>query len=326
MNIKTAWVVPTLNRPKDIERLFNSYLKQTVKPDKVIVIDGSKDEETKMVCEKFQAQIKNLIYEHTTKLGSVTQRLLAFKYLKDIDYALFLDDDFELNDNAFEILLGKIRTLPPKTCLELNFKTISYGSEIQKLGSSKFFNFFKKIFFLPHESTEKKVLPSGGNTWLNEYELIVKDELKKVGWLSGCCMFLPVKPLLEKPDYFFNEDMQRFSGYALGEDVYLSVQLAKEGYKFYRVMNAWGIHHKAPSARPDLEKLMAAKVFNQKQIFKILKNKNHIFFFISLCGNFFLSFISCLFTKSLSPLKGVLKGIWFSFHFEKLYSHTRYKN
>ncbi|ABB13902.1 glycosyltransferase family 2 protein [Carboxydothermus hydrogenoformans] len=311
MNFKTAWVIPTLNRPKDIERLFNSYLKQTVKPDKVIIIDGSKNDETKKVCEKFQARIENLIYEYTTKLGSVTQRLLALKYLKDIDYALFLDDDFELNDNAFEILLEKIKTLPPKTCLELNFKTISYGSEIQKLGSSKFFNFFKKIFFLPHESTEKKVLPSGGNTWLNEYELILTDELKEVGWLSGCCMFLPVKPLLEKPNYYFNEDLQRFSGYALGEDVYLSVQLAKEGYKFYRVMNAWGIHHKTPSARPDLEKLMAAKVYNLRQIYKV-KNKNNLdflFYFLSIIGNFLLALFTSLLTKSSGSIKGFFKGL-----------------
>ena len=312
MSIKTAWVIPTLNRPKDIERLFNSYLKQTVKPDKVIIIDGSKNDETKKVCEKFQAKIKNLIYEHTTKLGSVTQRLLAFKYLKDIDYALFLDDDFELNDNAFEILLEKIKTLPSKTCLELNFKTISYGSEIQKLGSSKFFNFFKKIFFLPHESTEKKVLPSGSNTWLNEYELIINDELKEVGWLSGGCMFLPVQPLLEKPEYYFNEDLQRFSGYALGEDVYLSVQLAKEGYKFYRVMNAWGIHHKAPSARPDLEKLMAAKVYNFSKIFYTMKNKSYILYSVTLIGNLFLSFYSTIITKSIKPIKGYLKGFKYS--------------
>ena len=215
--------------------------------------------------------------------------------------------------------MEKIQTLPPKTCLELNFKTISYGSEIQKLGSSKFFNFFKKIFFLPHESTQKKVLPSGSNTWLNEYVLIIKDELKEVGWLSGCCMFLPVQPLLEKPDYYFNEDLQRFSGYALGEDVYLSVQLAKEGYKFYRVMNAWGIHHKAPSARPDLEKLMAAKVFNLIMINRIKKHPFKYFFLnLALIGNFLLAFISSLLEKSLKPLKGFIKGLTGHFKFKQL--------
>lgn len=308
--LQTAWVIPTLNRAKDIERLFESYLKQTSKPNKVIVIDASNDHQTRDLCAKYKSSISSLIYHFSEQRGSVTQRLLAFDYLQDIDYALFLDDDFELDEHAFDILCNTALKYPINTCFELNFKTMAFGSKLQETGNNKIFNFIKKIFLLPHESTKKSILPSGSNTWINEYVLNIKNEVMEIGWLSGCCMFLPIKSIITDPNKYLNIKMQKFTGYALGEDVYLSVQLSKEGYKFYRIMDAWGIHHKAPSARPDYEKLIAAKVYNYNLINKaIAKDLSvRIAFYWSLIGNFMLALATATATGSLAPIRGFIKG------------------
>jgi glycosyltransferase involved in cell wall biosynthesis len=188
----TAWVIPILNRSLEIKRLFESYLRQTLKPHRVVVVDGSQDDRTQQICRSFQAQIKNLIYHHTTTLGLVAQKMQAFPFLQEVDYALFLDDDFELNDTAFEILCTTILQMPEKTCLELNFKTVIWGSD---LTPNDQWNCIEKVFFLPHGDTQKRVLPSGANTWLSESTLNIQNEIKKVGFVSGGCSFLPIRLL-----------------------------------------------------------------------------------------------------------------------------------
>jgi glycosyltransferase involved in cell wall biosynthesis len=304
----TAWVIPTLNRSLEIKRLFESYLRQTLKPDRVVVVDGSQDDRTQQICRSFQAQIKNLIYHHTTTLGLVAQKMQAFPFLQEVDYALFLDDDFELNDTAFEILCTTILQMPEKTCLELNFKTVIVGSD---LTPNDQWNFIEKVFFLPHGDTQKRVLPSGANTWLSESTLNIQNEIKKVGFVSGGCSFLPIRLLTDDLRFYFNTALQRFGGYSLGEDVYLSVQLKKRGCLMYRVMHAWGIHYTTPATRPNYENMIAAKVHNYFLINQALSPKiiYRIAYWWSVVGYFLLACFKAISLRSLAPLRGLLRGL-----------------
>ncbi|MDZ7360176.1 MAG: glycosyltransferase [candidate division KSB1 bacterium] len=307
----TAWAVPTCDRPLDLKRLLECYLRQTLKPDKVIVVDGSHDNKTQQLCQSFKTSVKNLIYHRARERGLVAQRMQAFEELHEVDYVLFLDDDFELHEKAFEILCAVASRMPARVAFELNFKTLLYGLEAKRAEDGALLGLIKKIFLLPHQAAVKKVLPSGANTWLHEYALQEGDALLEVVWLSGCCMFLPVKMLEENLSFYFNKALQRWGGYSLGEDVYLSIRLKQSGCKNYRVMAAHGIHHKVFPARADEENLLAAKIHNYFLVNRALgrKIKYRVAYQWSLLGYFGVALIKTLSQRSLLPLRGFKRGL-----------------
>jgi len=53
--MKVSIVVPTYERPNDLADLFDSLLKQTVKPLEVIVVDDTTSNVIKEVCAKYRS-------------------------------------------------------------------------------------------------------------------------------------------------------------------------------------------------------------------------------------------------------------------------------
>jgi len=86
--MKVSIVIVTYNRGQIINRCLSSLERQTTKPDEIIVIDSSDNNETKRI-----VQGKRIIYKHTIRrLHQPQARNIALEMAKG-DIIAFLDDD-----------------------------------------------------------------------------------------------------------------------------------------------------------------------------------------------------------------------------------------
>jgi len=58
--MKASIVIPTYYRPKDLAELFDSLLKQTVKPLEVIVVDDTPSNIIEEICAKYRDKFESL--------------------------------------------------------------------------------------------------------------------------------------------------------------------------------------------------------------------------------------------------------------------------
>lgn len=101
--MKIVLIIPTKDRPLDIQNLFASLLTQTRKPDLVIVVDGS-DNPIKSIIDSYSDRI-SLSYHPCRPPSLPKQRNLGIRNIpKDSDWVGFLDDDLVLENDALERL------------------------------------------------------------------------------------------------------------------------------------------------------------------------------------------------------------------------------
>lgn len=101
---KIALIIPTRNRPELLIKLLNTIKLQQVKPDQVIIVDGS-DNPIKPHIEPFF--FKEITYVHVSPPSLTTQRNQGIRHLNpDITLAGYLDDDIELEPDAIKEMLA----------------------------------------------------------------------------------------------------------------------------------------------------------------------------------------------------------------------------
>lgn len=106
--MKIVCIVPTKDRPVDIQNLFDSILRQTRLPDLVIVVDGS-DNPIEGVIRKYSDKV-NLKYLPCRPPSLPKQRNLGIKNIpEDADWVGFLDDDLVLESDTLKNLEEMIK-------------------------------------------------------------------------------------------------------------------------------------------------------------------------------------------------------------------------
>lgn len=84
-------ILPTFNRPDEVENFLESITLQQYKNFEVIVVDGSPDEVLYTVIEKYKA-LTNLNYFHQRRLGASESRNQGCEKAKG-DFLIFIDSD-----------------------------------------------------------------------------------------------------------------------------------------------------------------------------------------------------------------------------------------
>jgi GT2 family glycosyltransferase len=99
-------VVPTRNRPRDVERLLPTIEQQTRLPDQIIVVDQSMDDETMAVAKQVMGpgMAERSVYVHDAKIKGVSAARNVGISLATGDVVVFLDDDVLLSPDCFEQL------------------------------------------------------------------------------------------------------------------------------------------------------------------------------------------------------------------------------
>jgi GT2 family glycosyltransferase len=113
LKFRFSLIVCTYKRPGSLERLLKALQNQTVYPDEVLIIDGSRDVETEQMLEK--NHYPNLIYYRVKDKdkGLTLQRNYGLRKVSDdFDIVCFLDDDIVPEINYFEELLKTYIKIP----------------------------------------------------------------------------------------------------------------------------------------------------------------------------------------------------------------------
>jgi len=103
VNHKIAFIVPTMDREKDLQVLLDSLELQSHKPDQIIIVDGSYTE-VEYIANQFPSL--NITYLRVFPPSLPRQKNAGIKALyKDITLVGYLDDDMELFPDAVEKMI-----------------------------------------------------------------------------------------------------------------------------------------------------------------------------------------------------------------------------
>ena len=103
-NYEVSIYVPVYNGQSTIESCINSILSQTVKPNKILVINDNSTDKTAEILKKYSDKIE--IINNEKNLGVSYIRNLATNYLKS-KFIASIDADVELTNNWLEKLIDK---------------------------------------------------------------------------------------------------------------------------------------------------------------------------------------------------------------------------
>ena len=177
-DVRLAIIVPTLDRPSELERLLRSLEAQSRRPDEVVIVDGGRESIVDVI-KKFKAL--NIKYRHSVPPSSARQRNEGLELIApEVTLVGFLDDDCVLETDALARMLDFWAAAPSdmagaafnmmnhpssnghlRARLPLLDKIGIYNTAPGRVSAS---GFHTMIGFVPR-SIEVKWLPSGAAVW-----------------------------------------------------------------------------------------------------------------------------------------------------------------
>ncbi len=97
-------LVPTLNRRVPLGRMLESLAQQSFQPAEMIVVDASRSDETRQLCEThIPGLLTKIVYQRAEETGAATQRVQAVACATR-DVVWFLDDDVLFEEDCLKHL------------------------------------------------------------------------------------------------------------------------------------------------------------------------------------------------------------------------------
>ena len=300
-----AVVICTYQR-HEILTILLQHIKKIYVNNIILVVDSSLDENTVNAIEDLKKENSNIIYLKSQIQSLPHQRNLGYRYLikfyPDKKYVQFLDDDTFPTEDYSRILLDDLLRLGTNTagiCGRTNLDRASLRGVPKIIG---------KISVLYSEKLGT-ILPSGLNVSLP----LQSNAPIPVDWLFGCSLW---RIDCLDSSCFTNQSL----GYSLGEDVKLSVNVGKKGYKLYCQPKALLYSIQVNLNKIDTQEYISQRLQMRTELFKLFfdnpKTRTKILFYWSIASELLLSLLSGLFvylrkenllTKNFS-IKGYVKG------------------
>lgn len=287
-----AVIVPTGDRPADLENLLNSISSQDAAPGQIIIVDSG-NTPLGGIIEKFS--FSEISYIRIKPPSLTAQRNIGLSLLnKDADVVAFFDDDIILCEGAIKHVMDYWAGLPHD----------AGGIACNNISHPRPKASFMEKFFLVGGDVPGEILASGFQT-----KLCSLDKDREVRWLIGGATFWKRSVFRE---YKFDE---WYCGYAHCEDLDFSYAVSKK-YKLFALEKARFLHRTRP-IRKEREYCMG-KMQAVNRVYFVKKHKE---FSLALCywscaglflKNLFLG-IFCLKPGYLFRGFGVLAGISASF-------------
>ena len=273
-------VIPTMNRPEDLERLIDSISRSTELPQKVIIIDQSKNTPKFITSELFEVHHIN-----TTDVSGLTAAKNKGVQYCNSDIIHFFDDDIIVDPDYFETIhkhfienpqyvgiCGRQKNSKSSRMKLLAFSFFHIGafSDIRKKCNS---GYVKKSL------VDTNILPGG----ITAYKKSVFDE------------------------FSFDETLVK---YCLGEDMDFSYRVSKK-YKLAFATDALALHNHSAIGRYDAKEAFACKVagysyFYEKNMSKRIFDK--FAYSLVILGIIADSLAYTCSKMDLTAIKGVSKG------------------
>ena len=220
-----AIVIPTKDRPLQVESMLASIERQTKLPGLIVIIDsGGKSEE---VVRKYIDHLP-IVYENTDIAGQIAQRNMGIGLVSK-QYRLIcnLDDDIILEEEAIENMVD---------CWSRQ-ETETAGIAFNIINNPPYKNItIKKLIYMGSESPGK-ILASGYNVPVNEDNETISSE-----WLCGGATVWKMSILDE-----YKRDAIK-SKWAICEDIIFSYPISKK-YPLYICQDSRVFHDDQPVTR-----------------------------------------------------------------------------
>ena len=252
--MKFSLVICTYMRPIALLKLLETVVIQALYPDEILIIDGSVNNETKIILE--QNYFKNLKYYLVSdkERGLTKQRNLGIEKVdKNLEIVCFLDDDTQLESNYFKILIQTYIDYPKALAVGGYISNDIEWSQKEEIND----NLFYFDGWARKESTRfilRKKLHLLDNTppgWMPAF-----SNGRSVSFLPPSNKVYPVEQIMGGVSSYriiiFKEISfsKYFEGYGLYEDADFSLRLAKKGDLYINTAARLAHHHDA-SGRPN---------------------------------------------------------------------------
>lgn len=280
--MKFSLIVCTYMRPQPLSELLQSVKKQTMYPNEILIVDGSKNEETKILLQN--NIFENMQYFKVTDKdrGLTRQRNLGISKLSsDSEIVCFLDDDTILEPNYFEELLKTYSVFPHALGVggyitnEITWEKAD--GEYKYVLNEFYFDGWKRKdgsrFILRKKLHLDSNCPPGF--------LPMFSHGRSIGFLPPTNKIYQVEQLMGGVSSFRKIVFENFSfsnyfeGYGLYEDADFTLRVAKTG-KLYINTAAKLAHYHAETGRPNQYQYGKMVVRNGWYIWRI-KNPNPSF-------------------------------------------------
>ena len=255
--MKFSLIICTYMRPKPLLKLLQSVQYQTLYPDEILIVDGSPNQETKVMLEQNRFQHLHYFFVSEKDKGLTRQRNYGIaKVGKKMDIVCFLDDDTVLEPNYFEQLLNTFEIHPEALgvggyiCNETSWEKVN-ENEVVKLNEFSYDGWKRKDgsrFVLRKKLGLDSDCPPGFSPLFSHG--------RSVGFLPPSGKIYEVEQVMGGASAFRKSvfDTFQFStyfeGYGLYEDADFSLRLAKTGKLFINTAAKLSHYHN-PSGRPN---------------------------------------------------------------------------
>lgn len=262
-DVQISVIIATINRAAAIAEIcLPSLLKQDTSDFEVLVWDASDDDLTEKAvadrAEDFSRRGTLLRYVWAPRRGSASQRNDAVKEAKGV-LIFFIDDDSEVSPNGISSLVAAFAGNSALKGAGLPLSEAFPKSEKGKDANlpRRLLTFARKTFWEGGGSA-RRIKKSALNV------LSGTDFPGTAQWLSGGDMAFRREVFSE---LCFDERLERFGGYALGEDMDFSHRVWLRFREPLLVVQEGGVvHHAAEGGRLDRVKTAAAYFYNSKII------------------------------------------------------------
>jgi glycosyltransferase involved in cell wall biosynthesis len=247
-------VVPTRNRAKALALTLDSLLKQNVLPRELIVVDGSEDDQTRLVVESFSQRsmgVCTVKYLRTDVLGAAVQRNQGVAVATQ-PVIWFFDDDILFEPECVTRLWAALHSSQDVAGVNAMITNQCY----QPPGRISRFMF--RLMGGQGSSFSGRVLGPAVN--LLPEDRAELPEIVPVEWLNTTCTMYRREALPEPPF------PRHFTGYSLMEDVTLSVIVGRK-WKLANARTARIFHDSQPgSHKSDPAELAAMELVNRHYV------------------------------------------------------------
>ena len=247
-------VIATKDRASRLWRTIEGLAAQSVVPDEVIIIDGSKDGTNQVPAwEAVRSRFRRVICEQATQTGAAAQRNQGVR-AASLGFVLFCDDDVDYEPECVARLwsaIGSDRKIGGVSAMIVN-------QNYQPPGTIS-----RALFTLMHGHSEKSF---AGKVIGPAINLLPEDrddlpEVVKVEWVNTTCTMYRRQALPSPPFDSF------FSGYSLMEDVTLSLRVAQRGWKLANARTARIYHDSQPGEhKQDLRDVSRMELINRHYV------------------------------------------------------------
>lgn len=219
-NESLAIVIPSKNRPHDIERVVRSIRAQRTQPDRLIIVDQSN--------RAYNLSFDNdVVHHYDPHLSGITAARNVGIALNDCAVVLFLDDDVEVTSDVVELVRNALRTHSDAIGVQCEILPPPNRVYVERPGiGAHFWEMWKRIFW------------RGFFTWQRP----AKRKTSELNSMAGGAAAFHAR-LFERER--FDEQL---TDYCFGEDWEFCKRARRYG-RFFLVRGATLIHHESPVNR-----------------------------------------------------------------------------